>query len=363
MHTHRPVLIAALVIGICYCAARAQNTSKTSKHPAILSSEFLYDRAEFPSCHASTIVETPSGLVAAFFGGTDEGNKDVGIWLCRHEGERWSAPVEVANGKSDDGQQYPSWNPVLFQMPDGPLVLFYKVGPSPSKWWGMRIESKDGGKTWSKPVRLGAKAPAGGDAAPGTLILGPIRAKPVLLADGTLLCGSSTEHAGWRVQMERTKDLGDTATVTAPPEQRFDAIQPTILGWPGDRIQILCRSRQKRIVESWSRDGGKTWDELKPTELPNPSAGIDAVMLKDGRALLVYNDTPTGRTPLSVAVSKDGRQWTKVLDLETDRGEYSYPAVIQTQDGKVHVTYTWRRQKIRHAVLDQTKLVPREAGE
>ena len=355
----RPSTVIVLITLAFLCRASAQDASpKAPKHPAILSGEFLYEKAEFPSCHASTIVETPGGLITAFFGGTDEGRKDVGIWLCRQEGKGWSTPVEVANGKSDDGQQYPSWNPVLFQVPDGPLVLFYKVGPSPSKWWGMRIESKDGGKTWSKPVRLGTKAPAEGEAAPGTLVLGPIRAKPVLLADGTLLCGSSTEHAGWRVQMELTKDLGDSATVVAPPEQRFEAIQPTILGWPGNRIQILCRSRQKRIVESWSRDGGKTWEQLQPTELPNPSAGIDAVMLKDGRALLVYNDTPTARTPISVAVSKDGRQWTKVLDLETEPGEYSYPAVIQTQDGKVHVTYTWRRRKIRHVVLDQAKLAP-----
>jgi predicted neuraminidase len=142
MHGPASFFIAAIAIGFC-SAACAQEVSKPAKHPAILSAEFLYEKAEFPSCHASTIVETPGGLVAAFFGGTDEGNKDVGIWLCRHDGKQWSAPVEVANGKSDDGQQFPSWNPVLFQVPDGPLVLFYKVGPSPSKWWGAhRIEGR-----------------------------------------------------------------------------------------------------------------------------------------------------------------------------------------------------------------------------
>ena len=364
MNNSASVVLATVVVVavalLCGASAAQQATLKATKHAAIVSSEFLYDKAPFPSCHASTIVETPSGLIAAFFGGSDEGNKDVGIWVCRHDGKQWSAPVEVATGKSDDGQQYPTWNPVLFQMPDGPLVLFYKVGPTPAKWWGMRIESKDGGKTWSKPVRLGSKARTEGDATPPLPILGPVRAKPVLLADGTLLCGSSTEHAGWRIHMELTKDLCDTATLAVPPEQRFDAIQPTILVWPNKGIQILCRSRQKRIVESWSRDDGKTWDQIQPTELPNPSAGIDAVMLKDGRALLVYNDTPDSRTPLSVAVSRDGAQWTKVLDLETEPGEYSYPAVIQAQDGKVHFTYTWRRQKIRHAVVDLGKLMPRK---
>src|SRR3989442_8932225 len=61
----------------------------------VLKSEFIFETAPFPSCHASTIAETPSGLVAAWFGGTAEKNQDVGIWLSRHDGKSWSAPVEV----------------------------------------------------------------------------------------------------------------------------------------------------------------------------------------------------------------------------------------------------------------------------
>jgi predicted neuraminidase len=230
------------------------------------------------------------------------------------------------------------------------LLLFYKVGPSPSEWWGMLMTSTDGGVTWSKPRRL----PDG--------ILGPIKNKPVLLKDGLLLCGSSTEHAGWRVHVERTKDLGVTWQKSEPLNDRvqFGAIQPTILVHRSGAIQILCRSRQKMITECWSTDDGKTWSTMKTTSLPNPSAGIDAVMLKDGRALLVYNHTDNARSPLNVAVSADGKTWKATLVLENQPGEYSYPAVIQTSDGLVHVTYTWKRERIKHVMIDPAKLVLRD---
>ena len=94
-----------------------------------LKSEFLYEIAPTPACHASTIVETQKGLVAAWFGGPYEKHPDVGIWVSRHESGQWSKPTEVANGVQPDGSRHPTWNPVLFQPSSGPLMLFYKVGP------------------------------------------------------------------------------------------------------------------------------------------------------------------------------------------------------------------------------------------
>src|SRR5699024_2921658 len=105
-----------------------------------------------------------------------------------------------ANGLQDDGTRYPSWNPVLYQVPNGKTMLFYKVGPSPATWWGMLITSEDGGKTWSVPQRL----PEG--------FLGPIKNKPILLENGTLIAGSSTENNGWQVHFELTKNFGKTWT-------------------------------------------------------------------------------------------------------------------------------------------------------
>ena len=119
---------------------------------------------------------------------------------------------------------------------------------------------------------------------------------------------------------------------------------------------MLCRTRRERFVaQSWSEDAGKTWSPFEATTLPNPNSGIDAVTLKDGRQLLVFNNTPKGRTPLNVGVSRDGSQWKVVVTLEDQPGEYSYPAVIQSDDGLVHITYTYWRQSIKHVVLDPGK--------
>ncbi|HWO02270.1 MAG TPA: sialidase family protein, partial [Blastocatellia bacterium] len=261
-----------LLIAMTAIPIGARSDPVSASGDAVLSTEFIFDQAPFPSCHASTIAETKTGLVAAWFGGTRERSPDVGIWVARRDKNVWSRPFEVANGVQQSGERYPCWNPVLFQVERGPLLLFYKVGPSPSEWWGMITTSTDGGASWSKPRRL----PEG--------ILGPIKNKPVQLRDGSLLSGSSTENAGWRVHMEYTRDLGTTWNKSEPLNDRtqFGAIQPTILVHRSGAIQILCRSRQKRITECWSTDGGKTWSAMKLTSLPNPSAGIDAVMLKDG---------------------------------------------------------------------------------
>lgn len=313
----------------------------------IVATEFVFTKATFPQCHASTIEETPTGLVAAWFGGTREKHEDVGVWVARKTDDGWTAPVEVANGVQNEKLRYPCWNPVLFQPKEGPLLLFYKVGPSPRAWWGMLITSKDGGKSWSKPARL-----------PNN-IFGPIKNKPIQLASGRILCGSSTEDHGWRVHMEWTDDLGKTwsRTDVLNDGKTLDAIQPTILKHEDGRLRILCRGRGTgKIVEGSSKDNGKTWSKLTTMSLPNPNSGIDAVTLRNRQHLLVYNHTPRGRSPLNVAISSDGETWQSALILEDTPGEYSYPAVIQSSDGLVHITYTWKRQRVKHVAIDPTKL-------
>ena len=323
-------------------------------------SGFIYAAAPFASAHASTIEETADGLVAAWFGGTAEGDPDVGIWSSRLDGTRWSIPVEVATGAQPDGTRHPTWNPVLFRPTDGPLLLFYKVGPSPREWWGLVRTSSDDGRSWSAEILL----PDG--------VLGPIRAKPVELRPGTLLAGSSTEHNGWVVRMERLttseRTLAGWQRALASPGSwdhvgplndpgEFAAIQPTILVHADQVLQILCRSRQRLITQAWSHDGGLTWGPMSATDLPNPSAGIDALRLANGRFVLVYNPTTRGRRHLAIAVSDDGVTWRSGVTLEqADEGEFSYPAMIQTSDGLVHVTYTWRRQRVKHVVLDPARL-------
>lgn len=323
--------------------------------PVVLKSEFIYETAPFPSCHASTIAELPGGgLVTAWFGGTREKHPDVGIWVSRLEGGQWTAPVEVANGVQPAGKRHPTWNPVLFQPKTGPLLLFYKVGPSPQTWWGELRSSTDGGKTWSAARRL----------ADG--ILGPIKNKPVQLPNGDLLSPTSSETdekpSKWAVHFERSTDLGATWTRTPALHDGLviSAIQPSLLFLGGEKLLALGRTRQGTLFQVGSDDLGKTWGAMSLTALPNPSSGTDAVTLKDGRHLLIYNHTAKGRSPLNLALSKDGKSWQAALVLESEPGEYSYPAIIQTRDGLVHATWTWKRQKVKHAVIDPAKLQPRD---
>jgi predicted neuraminidase len=323
-------------------------------------------------CHASTIAETPTGLVASWFAGTRERDPDVGIWVSRQINGQWAIPSEVVNGVQSNHLRYPCWNPVLFQPKEGPLMLFYKVGPTPRDWWGMLTTSTDGGKTWSWPTKLGDHWAVGH-------LLGPVKNKPIQLKDGSIFCPSSTEvdvdegDGYWRVHFEVTRDLGKTWDVIGPIHDgiAFDAIQPSILTHANGDLQILCRSKQNVIVQSWSKDGGRSWSAIEPTTLPNPSSGTDAVTLADGRQLVVYNHTnrepsEDRRKLLNVALSTDGKAWSPVITLEKESkpkpdderhwGEYSYPAVIQASDGKIHITYTYNREGVKHVVLDPQQL-------
>lgn len=320
----------------------------------ILRDEFVFETTPFPESHAATIAETPSGLVTAWFGGTKERNPDVGIWLSRMENNIWSKPEEVANGVVNETLRYACWNPVLFQIPGSDLLLFYKVGPNVAGWKGFVMRSSDHGKSWSKAEQL----PDG--------FLGPVKNKPLLLADGSILAPSSTEGNGWHVHFELSKDRGRTWTKIGPvnSDRLINAIQPSLLVHGNGDLQILCRSQNRMIATSWSKDSGQSWSKMELTNMPNNNSGTDATTLKDGRHILVYNHVKTpekgkkgARTPLNLAVSKDGVNWEAALVLEDSPiSQYSYPSVIQSADGMLHVVYTWRRQRIKYVKIDPSKL-------
>lgn len=319
----------------------------------IVTDEFIFERASFPESHAATIVETPAGLLTAWFGGTKEGTKDVCIYTSRLVNGQWTTPAMVADGIINDTLRNPCYNPVLYQVPNGELLLFYKIGSRVATWKGYMKRSKDNGLTWGERENL----PEG--------FLGPVKNKPVLLGN-ELYCASSTEGNGWKVHFEVTTDWGNTWKKIAPINdgKTINAIQPSILTYQDGRLQVLCRSRNRAVVESWSADGGKTWSPVVATNLPNNNSGTDAVTLKDGRQLLVYNHvkppgelTKGARTPLNVAISEDGKNWSAALVLEDSPiSQYSYPSVIQTADGMVHIVYTWRRERVKYVKIDPTKL-------
>lgn len=310
--------------------------------PASSGSGFIYESAPFPSCHASTIVEIDKDrFLAAWFGGREEGATDVAIWMSSRAGSTWSAPVKVAEEPG-----VPCWNPVLYRNRDGEILLFYKAGTTPQTWSGLIRRSRDSGKRWSEPELL----PSG--------IFGPIKNKPISGRSGELICGSSSEsYKAWTCWVEITRDGGSTWSKHGPifvPGQQRGIIQPALWRARDGKLRMLVRATQNIgfICMAESGDEGRTWSAARPTSLPNPNSGLDAVGLKDGRVLVVYNHTTRGRTPLNVGLSSDdGLTWTPGPILEDQPGEYSYPAVIQASGGEVHITYTWKRQRIKHRVI------------
>ncbi len=333
--------------------------SGDARRVKIALAEFIFEQAPFRECHASTILELPGGeLLAAWFGGEREGDNSVRIWLSRKPvAGAWSPPEPMTNFSGA-----PCWNPVLFRDAANRVWLFFKVGPDEESWVGAYRTSDDGGKSWSDPQYL-----------PGGL-LGPIRNKPILLTDGTILCGSSREagmrqhdsheepYWTWTAWVERSPNGGKSWSLQGPivfPGVNYGVIQPTLWETQSGQIRMLLRSTKKIgfICESVSSDGGLTWSPAKATALPNPNSALDAVKMRDGTVALVYNHSRTARSPLNIAFSHDdGITWGAPNILEDGPGEYSYPAIIQSTDGKLHITYTWKRRRIKHVVLDPTVL-------
>ncbi len=313
---------------------------------AQLQSELIFPAGStpFPSSHASTIVELKDkSLLAAWFGGTAEGAPDVAIWASHRSAQGWSRPDELAREP-----HVACWNPVLFHTHDGRLWLYYKFGPSPSEWTAARRYSSDEGQTWSPIEHL----PAG--------LIGPVRAKPLVLPDGTIVSGSSIEsYHAWAAWIERSTDEGQTWTRIGPlvpnippppPNERYGIIQPSVISLGGTHLRLYARPTEQigHICVADSHDNGLTWTKPRPLDIPNPNSGIDAVELRDGRVVLIYNNTPSGRTPLNLAVSTDGEHFHMFSTLESEPGEYSYPAIIQASTGDLEITYTWNRKSIRH---------------
>lgn len=333
----------------------------------LLQAELIYplDNRPTPEVHASTLIETPEGIVAAFFAGTHENNPDVGIRVTRLVDGKWTWPEEIVNGIQNDTLRYPCWNPVLFQPSGKPLMLFYKVGPSPTTWWGMLTVSEDNGKTWSEPKKLGEDPMIG-------QVIGPVKNKPVQLASGKIINPSSLEYIvngdeqNWKVYFELSDDGGETWRMRGPVNDgvNFDAIQPSILTYSDGRIQAISRTKQNVLSQIWSEDEGETWGEMTALGLPNPNSGTDAVSLADGRQLLIYNHStksgrqPKGRNILNLAISDNGLDWKPVMTLENVPIEdgYAYPAIIQGSDGLVHITYTYNRRSVKYAIVDPAKL-------
>jgi len=373
----RPMIAVTLAFA-CTLAALAEETGETEPASSAMSAadfealvvdaggrvDFVFEEDRpFPQCHASTVVQAADGtLVSAWFGGTREKDPDVGIWLSRLEDGAWTAPAEVAKiPDSRTGETAPHWNPVLFRTSGDTLYLFFKVGPEISHWQQFWMQSDDHGQTWSEPVEL-VPGDEGGR--------GPVRSKPIVLSDGSWLAGSSTEQRGWRPFADRSTNGGESWTRSENFELDVEAllirgaIQPTVWESEPGNVHALMRTNGGVAVRADSGDYGQTWTALQPTELPNNNSGFCIEPLVDGRLILIYNPVSGNwgaRFPLTLAVSHDnGHSWHDFAHVEDDAtqgNEFSYPAIISTDDG-IAISYTWQRERIRAwhipmAVIDE----------
>ncbi len=342
----------ALLVLACFssCTSLKENPKANN-----ITQSFIADVPVTAASHAATLAEVkPNEILAAWFGGKYEGAKDVGIYVASCKDNKWSAPQNLIKPLVKQGDTLPCWNPVLFKSKSEKLYLFYKVGKNPREWFGAMISSKDDGKTWSKPEYL----PEG--------ILGPIKNKPIEVKSGIILCGSSTESVEnnlWRSHVETYEEsTGKWTKIAIENNQNFDIIQPTFLVHPNKTIQMLFRSKHNKLITSWSHDNGLNWKQTDSINVVNSNSGIDALTISNNAFLLVNNplkmgkDWFNGRNVLDVEYSKDGINWQKLFDLENQsEGEFSYPAIIQTSDKKIHILYTYNRKYIKHTAFSLKK--------
>jgi predicted neuraminidase len=320
-----------------------------------ITNSFITNHPITNNSHAATLVELePNKILAAWFGGKYEGAKDVGIYFSNYENKKWTVPKNFVQPLKKERDTLPCWNPVLFKSKSENLYLFYKIGKNPREWFGAMIISNDNGITWSAPKYL----PDG--------ILGPIKNKAIETTSGVILCGSSTESIGdnkWRVHVEKYTEATDSwEKIPIDNKKEFEIIQPTFLVHSPNEIQMLSRSKHNKIISSWSEDNGQNWKDTDSIHVVNSNSGIDALTISKKSFLLVNNplkqgeDWFNGRNVLDVEYSKDGINWKKIFDLENQKeGEFSYPAIIQTLDNKIHVLYTYNRKYIKHVVFELNK--------
>lgn len=319
----------------------------------ILLKEHVFEPEKFfPQCHASTLevldYRTDEVLVS-WFGGSYEKHPDVAIWLSRRKEGQWSEPIKIA-----DQEYIPCWNPVLLKDNRGKIYLFYKVGKDPRVWSTMFITSADNGYTWAQPKEL-VKGDIGGR--------GPVKNKPIILQDGTIVAPASIEtKTAWDSFVDISKDNGETwiksnmVPIDHSELTGKGIIQPTLWESQSGKVHMLIRSTEGFIYRSDSEDGGITWCDAYSTSIPNNNSGIDVVKMDNGNLVMVYNPVKgnwAARTPIQCSISKDnGLTWTDDFVLDHNEkpktahdGEFSYPAIVSSGED-VYVTYTWKRRTI-----------------
>ena len=311
--------------------------------------ELIFDEIRpTPSCHASTVLPLDNGdVLAAWFGGTAEGKDDVDIYVARRTEGRWLTAERITADPDT-----PHWNPVLFKTENGTVFLFFKVGKKISIWQTYFCTSTDNGLSWSSPEELVPGDETGGR--------GPVKNKPILLSDGTVLAPASSEQPDWLSFMDISRDGCRTwEKQQIVPARKISGtpvklIQPTLWESEPGKVHALLRSARGHAYRSDSDDYGVTWSKAYPTKIKNPNSGLDVTKLDDGTLILINNPASRNwgvRAPLTLTKSTDnGSTWEEILVLEKRRDkddEFSYPAIVAVNN-KLYMTYTYQREKIAY---------------
>ncbi len=330
-----------------------------SKPPLFHSAPIFPSLPTLPSCHASTLLALPDGdLLVAFYAGSVEKAADVSILLCRYVAAEnaWCSPELLVDMPSRS-----VGNPLLFRHRSGVIHLYYLVMEG-NKWHHCTIHqrtSTDGGLTWGPSTLFRA--------APGWTT----RNNLIVLQEGDLLFPLSDNVAGCSVML-RSADGGQTwqeaGRIPSSPANE----QPAVVQLDDGSLLAYMRTGGKggACWESRSTDGGCTWSKAQPGPFKNPNSAMAMIRHTGGGLVTVYNDSDhyRYRTPLKVALSLDqGASWPFVRVLEdrpgeftylttrldnSDSIEYSYPAIAESADGLVHVTYTNCRENIKETLFN-----------
>lgn len=315
-----------------------------------------------PYKHPACFTELQNGdLLLVYYGGEGEYAHDTAVFASRRKkgSAKWSEPKAIARDPF-----HSVGNGVIWQAPDGVVWLFYVVRYGDT-WSTSRIAvkiSQDDGQTWSDSSMLGLDE--------GMMV----RGRPIVLSTGEYLLPAYVEEGNDReIVGPESRSLflsydPRRAKWTESPHIRTmkGNIQPQVVELEPGHLVAYCRrgggygpAEDAWVIRAESTNGGRTWDHVTDGIFPNPNAAVDFIKLRNGHLLLVYNDSMSKRTPLTVAISTDGdRTWPHRKNIAEGPGDFAYPTAIQTSDGLIHVLYTSdRRSVIRHAVFDESAIL------
>lgn len=313
----------------------------------------IYDEIPgIPSCHCSSLIRLPNNqLHCAFFAGQYEKSPDVGIWGAQlslnSEKITWTKPKIII--KIPD---HSMGSPVWYLTPQNRLFLFFHEmyhGKIIKGGWStvniQFISSDDFGVTWSKPQFL------------RRLWFWVLRTQPIITNNDTVVLPVHREAGQYQSMfyINEKLDLSGKWKRYGRLKTPKGCLEPAIAKDIHGNLLCSLRTKDGRIYFSRSMNHGTHWTKPEPSNMPNPNAQTCLLSLQSGKILLIYNHASKGRSPLTVRTTSDlGLSWSKPKNIESEPNqEFSYPAAIQTEDGRIHISYTYKRKKIAYCRLDE----------